>query len=90
VFNGGIEPNPVISVFDRFQYQNNSRFLLKIGIRRQAPGIRLKPKVKGKRPKEKGISYSECGFCNAKFKILKAEKRKENNNVGGCLSLIIA
>jgi hypothetical protein len=25
LFNGGIEPNPVFSVFHRFQYQNNSR-----------------------------------------------------------------
>jgi len=25
VINGGIEPNPIFSVLDRFQYQNNSR-----------------------------------------------------------------
>jgi hypothetical protein len=40
VFNCGIEPNPIFSVFDRFQYQNNSRFFLKIGVRHQALCIR--------------------------------------------------
>jgi len=27
VLNGGVQPNPVFSVFHRFQYQNNPRFL---------------------------------------------------------------
>jgi hypothetical protein len=27
VFDGGVKPNPIFSVFHRFQYQNNPRFL---------------------------------------------------------------
>jgi hypothetical protein len=30
VLNGGVQPNPVFSVFHRFQYQNNPRFSLKL------------------------------------------------------------
>ncbi len=36
MLNGSIEPGPIFSVFDRFQYHNNPRFLLKIGVRHQA------------------------------------------------------
>ncbi len=33
VFNGGVQPNPVFSIFQRFQYQNNPRFF--IGLKRK-------------------------------------------------------
>ncbi len=32
MLDGGIEPDPVFSVFHGFQYQNYSRLLLKIGV----------------------------------------------------------
>ena len=34
MINGSVQPNPVFSVFDRFQYQNNSR------------GIKVDPELK--------------------------------------------
>jgi hypothetical protein len=51
VFNGGIEPNPVFSVFYRFQYKNNFRFLFGLhflyeGSMKTVIGIKVSPELK--------------------------------------------
>jgi hypothetical protein len=40
VFNGGVQPNPVFSIFQRFQYQNNPRFFIALK-RKKGDGVDL-------------------------------------------------